>query len=731
MDTAETREFSAIDVFADAITALCADIEVDASPMHCAEILCRRVIAECADYAVVDRFVDDDWHRVAFAHRHPDGERLLAAIPPPRSDSLLWSVLATGEGVLIGSFHDELLVGASHDEEDLERRRKLKTRSAIAVPIGSVGAATRAVFAIGTTDGSGRDLDHAHLRLLEHVARWFSLRWQAPDAAENRAVRRVLDHGPSVVYSMLLGDPPTITYCSENVASLFGLTAQEVMADATSVTSRIHPDDLERIRLEAVALRATHAVNEYRFQLPSGHWRWVRDEIHTEFADDDQPVRTTGVVSDITDARRLREERAHLVDSELHLRERERGAYQRQAGAVRLMQALSRATTAQEVAQAVSNLGISGAGASSGGIYLIEPDGRSMALVMAQGQQQFIEAWATVPLDVDAPVGAAATSGRATYLASPEEIVAAYPELSAMREATGDQAWATLPLESGGRRLGAFTLSFATVQGFDAAQREVLELVAATVADALARGSRFDHEHTIAQRLQASLLPTVESRYPGVGIAAAYQAEEGVDVGGDWFDVLALGDGRTVIAVGDVVGRGLNAAVTMGQLRTAFAVALHETQHLGRSIEMLDRFADRVPAARCATVAVVAIDPRTRQIEVIAAGHPPVLMLRTDRAQFVCDGRGTPIGAVPRPERTSALHPMHAGERVLLYTDGLIERRGIDIFRSLRLLCDAAATLPPVDAPAYLMSRLAPKDVADDIAIVIGEMLDDSIDPVV
>jgi GAF domain-containing protein len=581
-----------------------ADVDVVAR----GRVVCERLVAHLADYAVIDTLdAAGTWRRTAACHRDAGDERLLAVIPPPRRDSLLWSVLISGRSALVPRFSAEEIAAAAHSDDDRERRTQLGTKSGIAVALVADDR-TFGTLVVGTTHHSGRDFAERHLKLMELVAAW----------------------------------------CAAELT---------------------------------VAMA------------------------HAEIGD-------------------LRVDARRLLETERRLRARERASHDRQSRFLGLARSLSRATTAHEVADAFSEHGLGAADASNGGVYLIDSDRTTMSLAVAHGERRFVDAWSTIPLDIDAPVGFAATTGVAQFQATAGEIDAAYPHLAQMRAEMSDHAWATLPLNGAERCIGVLTFSFASERRFDATERGLLESIAASVAEALERGALFDREHDIAQRLQASLLPTVEPAYFGVRVAAAYRAAEAdVAVGGDWFDVVTLPDERIAVVVGDVVGRGLTAAVTMGQLRTAFSVAAQSSDDLPWILSQLDLFADRVSAARCATLCCVVIDPHRRQMEVISAGHPPVIVIDALGARFVCEGRGTPIGAISAPQRQSVTMRAEPGTRVLLYTDGLVERRGVDLFESLATLRNTSVGAPAHNEPTWLIDRMTGnRPVDDDIAVVVAHM---------
>jgi serine phosphatase RsbU (regulator of sigma subunit) len=220
-----------------------------------------------------------------------------------------------------------------------------------------------------------------------------------------------------------------------------------------------------------------------------------------------------------------------------------------------------------------------------------------------------------------------------------------------------------------------------------------------------------DAEHEIAAELQQRLLPAALTAPPGIALAARYRAGHArLGVGGDWYEVVGRPDGRVVIAVGDVVGHGARAAAAMGQVRSALTAVASAADGPHDLLCRLDDFAGRTPDTRFSTVCVAFLEPDDGELRYACAGHPPPVLLRGDgSAELLEDGRSHPLalasspGAIARsPSEGRALVPV--GGRLVLYTDGLIERRGesLDVGltqllstlrrhgdRPLEALCDA------------------------------------------
>ena len=186
----------------------------------------------------------------------------------------------------------------------------------------------------------------------------------------------------------------------------------------------------------------------------------------------------------------------------------------------------------------------------------------------------------------------------------------------------------------------------------------------------------YQREHRIAETLQRSLLPERLPPIEGLELAARYlPGARGAAIGGDWYDVLERPDGRVALVVGDVVGHGLRAAATMGQLRNAFrAYGLVESSP-AEVVARINRLVMSGVEEVMATVLYLVLDRETGEVAFSAAGHPPPLVLAPDGPHFLEGGRSVPIGAADPAVFREATAMLPPGSSLLLYTDGLVERR--------------------------------------------------------
>jgi len=258
---------------------------------------------------------------------------------------------------------------------------------------------------------------------------------------------------------------------------------------------------------------------------------------------------------------------------------------------------------------------------------------------------------------------------------------------------------------------------------FDEEYEEFIDLVRATMSAsmtaALIRADELGALRLVSDTLQhamlelASDLPTVAARYMPLA--------SNLTVGGDWYDVLDLGGGRRGLIVGDCVGHGLDAATAMGALRNVSRALLADGRGPAEVIASLDRFATTMPAAACATVVCAVVDLAELVITYSNAGHPPPLLVCDDRVIWLDQALATPL-AVDEPVRREARLEVRPGDLLVLYTDGLVERRHESLDDGLLRLADAAVAArdePVEDIADRLIEVLVGMTARDDVALVV------------
>ena len=281
-----------------------------------------------------------------------------------------------------------------------------------------------------------------------------------------------------------------------------------------------------------------------------------------------------------------------------------------------------------------------------------------------------------------------------------------------------------LPLVARGRVLGTLSLRM-TSDRRGAAERIFLTDLADRSGLALENARLYEQERQIARTLQRSLLaghlPSGDNRF---SVETHYQAAaQDLEVGGDWFDAFMITPDKLAVAVGDVVGRGIDAATTMGQLRSAIRALASARTGPAKVLSRLDRFVERVESARMATVAYAEIDLPTATMTYACAGHlPPLLHEPASSPRYLMDGRSAPLGSrAGRRERVEETVRLSAGSRLLLYTDGLIERRNRPIDRGFEVLArewSRRRDAPMPGLTAGLADMLVGQDHPDDVCLL-------------
>ncbi len=342
----------------------------------------------------------------------------------------------------------------------------------------------------------------------------------------------------------------------------------------------------------------------------------------------------------------------------------------------------------------------------------------------ARGARDF----ATIPLDAPIPVSDAARECRPIWLETLADWHGHYPHLVEVTRELNNATLAALPLLTAGRCLGVLGFGFAQPRRFATADRDVALSLAGQCAQALDRARLYQFEHEVAQTLQRSLLPATLPHLAQLAIAAHYlPGAQGAGAGGDWYDVFPLDATRAAIAVGDVVGQGAPAAAVMGQLRSALTGYLLAGHPPAMALKYLDRFAARVDGATASSACCLIIDHANGELCWACAGHLPPLVLDAQGTRYLDGTAGTLLAVDQSPPFTEARTQLPPGASVVLYTDGLVERRGEVIDDGLARLAAEAGTLramsPDALADGLLRRMLAGAGPADDVALVVARLI--------
>jgi PAS domain S-box-containing protein len=281
-----------------------------------------------------------------------------------------------------------------------------------------------------------------------------------------------------------------------------------------------------------------------------------------------------------------------------------------------------------------------------------------------------------------------------------------------------------VPLTARGRVLGAFTLISAEsgrrYGGDDLAFAEDLARRAAVAID---NAHLHSETREAAVRLQRAVLPDSPPHVPGWDLAAHYAPAGRTEVGGDFYDTLPLDDGRLVVVVGDVMGRGVGAAAAMSQVRAAIRAYVAIDPEPSLVLDKLDRMFARYETSQLVTLVYLVCDPAGDVVTGVNAGHPPPLLIRSDGSvRTAALPTGVPLGAGP-DDRVAASLPLAPGDAVLAYTDGLVERRGEDIDQGIARVEASAGALSAGLLPEQLdrlVAGIHDADRDDDVTALVA-----------
>lgn len=257
---------------------------------------------------------------------------------------------------------------------------------------------------------------------------------------------------------------------------------------------------------------------------------------------------------------------------------------------------------------------------------------------------------------------------------------------------------------------------------FTLEDQTLLTVLAGRLGQGLQRVHRVDQQRETALALQHAILGPAD--LPS-GFAVRYQAaSRPLQVGGDWYDVVRLDDGRIALVVGDCVGHGLAAATVMGQIRSACRALLFENPSPAAALEGLDRFTARLPGAQCTTAVCAVLNPDTGELVYSSAGHPPPILIHPDGERRLLDGGHTIALGLRRDwARPEATITLPARATLALYTDGLVERRTQPLEHGISRaagLIHGAQTSTLNDLADHVMSNLAPVDgYQDDVVLLL------------
>jgi GAF domain-containing protein/anti-sigma regulatory factor (Ser/Thr protein kinase) len=350
-------------------------------------------------------------------------------------------------------------------------------------------------------------------------------------------------------------------------------------------------------------------------------------------------------------------------------------------------------------------------------ILMLDETGRLLRARAAKGIEEEVEQGVTIPVGKGF-AGRIAAERRAIYIPDVDHADVMNPLL----RQKGIRSLLGVPLLIEGRVLGVLHVGTLTLREFTAEDRNLLQSAADRAALAIEH-AQLSEQRRLAEALQRRLLPRRITGIPGVEIASRYMPA-GESLGGDWYDAFTLAPGKIVLAVGDVVGHGLGAAATMAQMRTALRAYAVDGHPPGEVIERVNKMMWQLGPTSMTTLAYLVIDPIAECVELVTAGHPPPLVIAPDgTADYLPLTGGIALGASDLARYEVHTHPLPLGASVMLYTDGLVETRGLSIDDGLERLRELAADAHGPEALCRAAAEhLVPESPADDIAMIVARL---------
>jgi PAS domain S-box-containing protein len=540
--------------------------------------------------------------------------------------------------------------------------------------------------------------------------RWLAIALDVEDERRRELlVRGIIETAPQMIW--VCRPDGFIEFWNKRLRDYTGMTPNpEGGIDWSPV---IHPDDLERVTARYMeSLRdETHFDLQYRLRRHDGVYRWFLARAEPARDSDGKVIRWIGTATDIDDQKREEDARTLLLDATGILAERRElenalaDVCALVVGSFSQTCSLYRRTPRDEIVCSVIHARDSAKAATIREMLRMYPirSGDPIARVLEKNQPMLFPR-------IDVPV---------------RELVVQDPRHRAMLETIDARSGLIVPLSAHGEAIGA--LQFARFAGdppFDERDLATARILANRLAGAIDEAMTREGERRLAETFQSSALPRRLPDLPGIEVRAIYQAAEvGINVGGDWYDAFELSPWRLVVSIGDVAGKGADAAATMSLIRHGIRFAAHRGQDPADILGVVDNALRAESADLTATAFVAIVDIRESRVRYATAGHPPAaLRLPNGRVRMLDVEAAPPLGAWPEGLRPRVeASPLVYGSLLVLYTDGLteVDRDPIGGERRLIGALHDEAVFASTNPARYVRDAIIEgRTVRDDVAVI-------------
>ncbi|MDT0612607.1 SpoIIE family protein phosphatase [Streptomyces lancefieldiae] len=489
----------------------------------------------------------------------------------------------------------------------------------------------------------------------------------------------------------------------DDIRRLFGLAPGEFDGKVETLLGLTVPEDLPSLMsvTEADHMSIGDRELEFRVLQPTGPPKWLRLNGRLLPGGEGQPARLVGTVAD---ASTLRPDVTDVTRVQ------------------RLAAALATAGTVRDVSQAVVAALRRPLRADRIALAELENDRLVVTVLDPPEPESWPELWRLewrtewpdAPVRAMPTLAAALREGRAQIWPAGTALEPALAEV-------GPGGLAVLPLPAAGRMAGACLIGWDTPHDFGPDERALLTASAGLAGQALMRARAFDAEHELVGMLQRQLLPRRLPGLPGaVAVARYLPSTAGLELGGDWYDVIPLPDHHVALVIGDVQGHSAGAATLMGQMRTALRAYAVEGHPPDVVVSRANRLLVDMESDLFATCAYVDLDMEEGSAWCVRAGHPPPVLRHPDGTTEIPEVEGgPPLGVVAQADFPMSPLRLRPGTLIALTTDGLVESADTDIDEGMDRFAHALAVSDPAHLGPVADALLGPAHRSDDVALLL------------